>query len=173
MPADHEYLYALATHPEVTWRWRYRGEAVGYDAFVQQLWAGTLAHFVVERRVNGQKLGYVQAFDASPRHGWCHFAVVLDPTLHRSGWAIECMALFFNYVFTGWNFRRLYAVALEHNFAELRSGSGTWFVVEGRLEDHEWYDGRYWDLLLLTVRREDWERSGPKLVAKLTDGVAP
>ncbi len=171
LPTDNEYLYALATHPEVTWRWRYRGQSISYEQFVQQLWAGTLVHFVVERRENGQRIGYVQAFDASERHGWCHFAVMLDPMLERSGWAFECMPLFFNYLFTAWNFRKLYAVALENNYEQLRSGAGAWFVTEGRLAEHEWYDGRLWDLILLAVRRDLWERNGPKLVARLTAPV--
>ncbi|HWS45960.1 MAG TPA: GNAT family N-acetyltransferase [Acidimicrobiia bacterium] len=172
MPTDHDYLYQLATHPDITWRWRYRGQSIGYDTFLQQLWGGTLVHFVVERRDGGQRVGYVQAFDASERHGWCHFAVMLDPMLERSGWAIECLALFFNYVFTAWNFRKLYAVVLENNYEELHSGAGTWFITEGRLAEHEWFAGRYWDLVFLTVRREDWEPSGPALVAKLTERPA-
>jgi RimJ/RimL family protein N-acetyltransferase len=168
LPNDVEYLYRLSVHPDVTWRWRYRGQSISFDQFAQQLWAGTLVHFVVERIEGNQPIGYVQAFDASERHGWCHFAVMLDPALERSGWAIECLALFFNYVFTAWNFRKLYAVALENNFDDLKSGAGRWFVTEGRLEEHEYYDGRYWDLVMLAVRREDWEKSGPELVEKLT-----
>ena len=92
------------------------------------------------------------------------------PDAARSGWAIECLALFFNYVFTAWNFRKLYAVVLENNYEELESGMGKWFVTEGRLEEHEYYDGRYWDLVFLTIRREDWETSGPELVEKLAAG---
>jgi RimJ/RimL family protein N-acetyltransferase len=171
LPSDHEFLYALAIHPEMTFRWRYRGAAVSYETFLQHLWGGTLVHFVVERKDGGQRIGYVQAFDAAERHGWAHFAVMLDPSLQRSGWGIECMALFFNYMFTTWPFRKLYAVVLESHYDDLASGDGSWFIVEGRLEDHEFYDGRYWDLVFLTVRREDWERSGPKLVAKLTEGL--
>ena len=170
MPRDHDYLYRLSTHPDVTWRWRYRGESIPFEQFVQQLWGGTLVHFVVERIEGNQPIGYVQAFDPSERHGWCHFAVVLDPTLVRSGWALECMALFFNYVFTCWNFRKLYAVVLENNYEELASGDGSWFVTEGRLAEHEWFAGRYWDLIFLTVNREDWEKAGPALVEKLAAG---
>ena len=69
LPSDYEYLYMLVTHPEVAWRWRNRGNAISFDAFVQQLWAGTLVHFVIERKENDQRLGYVQAFDASERNG--------------------------------------------------------------------------------------------------------
>jgi RimJ/RimL family protein N-acetyltransferase len=168
MPSDHEYLYALATHPDMTMRWRYRGASVSYDTFLQHLWANTLVHFVIERKDGGQRLGYIQAFDAAERHGWCHFAVMLDPMLERSGWAVECLPLFLNYVFTVWPMRKLYAVVLESNYPELASGAGEWFVVEGRLEEHEYYDGRYWDLMFVTVRREDWEKSGPMMVEKLT-----
>lgn len=167
-PSDHEYVYALANTPEIAPRWRYRGETPSFETFVRELWQGTLAHFIIERKVNGQALGYVQAFDASERNGWCYFAVMVDPTLFRSGWVIEGVALFVNYVFTLWNFSKLYAVLLEPAYNDLHGATGSWFVTEGCFKEHEWYDGAYRDLYLVTLRRDAWEKSGPALIAKLT-----
>ena len=167
LPSDYEYLYMLMTHPEVAWRWRNRGIAISFDAFVQQLWAGTLVHFVIERKENDQRLGYVQAFDASERHGWCHIAALLDPSLERGGWAVEAPTLFLNYVFATYNFRKLYAAVAEFNLDNFASAAGRAFQIEGRLEANEWHDGQWWDLYLLALYRRDWDQYAP-LVAKLT-----
>lgn len=167
VPADYEFLYALATS-EHAYRWRYRGVTPSPEGFAQLLWHQTLAQFIVERRENGQRLGQVSAFDANERNGFCHIAMMLDPNLTGTGWALEAGALFINYLFSLWNFRKLYGEVLESNFGDFASGAGSWFRVEGRLTQHEFYAGRYWDLLLLALHREDWEPAGVELVRRLT-----
>ncbi len=165
---DHEYLYRLANHPAVAANWRYRGPTPPPNQFARDLWDQTLTHFVVERKFNRQRFGYVQAFDASMRNGWVHAAVMLDPTLVQSAWAFECVPLFLNYLFTMWNFRHVYAAAPQPVFDLVSSGESKWFRVEGRLRDHEIVDNEFRDVVMLAVARDDWEKFGPALVAKLS-----
>ncbi len=167
LPADHEYLSRLANHPDVAINWRYRGPTPPPEQFAHDLWDHTLTHFVVERKLNGQRFGYVQAFDASLRNGWVHAAVMLDPTLTRSAWAFECVPLFLNYLFTMWNFQHVYAAAPQPVFDLCSSGESQWFRVEGRLRDHEIVEGEFRDVVMIAVTRTEWEKFGPALVAKL------
>ena len=173
VPADYDYLYALATNEQISHRWQYRGATPSPEAFAQALWRNCLAQFIVEHKETRQRIGHVTAYDASERHGWCRIAVAIDPALSHQGWALESFALFFNYLFTTWNFRKLYGEMLEPAYADMASGANRWFRVEGRLHEHEWYDGRYWDLILLALHRDDWDREGRPLVEKLTRPVQP
>jgi RimJ/RimL family protein N-acetyltransferase len=165
--SDYEYLYALMSHPDVAWRWRYRGQALSFESFLHRVEPGTLVHFIVERIATGEPLGYMQAFDASLQWGWCHIAVVLDPAVALGGWAIEAPLLFLNYLFEMYDLRKLYASVHEFNYEQFASFAGDRYHVEARLADHEWHAGRWWDMLILAMYRRDWERTGPKLVAKL------
>jgi RimJ/RimL family protein N-acetyltransferase len=171
-PSDYEYLYALTTHPDVSWRWRHRGQALSFDTFSQIVESGTLVHFIVERLANGEPLGYAQAFDASLQWGWCHIAVVLDPAVALGGWALEAPLLFLNYLFEMYELRKLYASVLEFNYEQFASYSGDRYHIEARLENHDWYAGRWWDMLILAMYRTDWMRTGPRLVAKLARPAA-
>lgn len=164
---DYDYLYALVTAEEVAHRWRFRGVTPSPESFPQLLWHQVLAQFVIERNANRQRLGLVSAFDADTRNGFCHIAMLLAPDLRGTGWALEAGALFVNYLFTTWNFRKLYGEVLEFNYDDFASGAGRWFRVEGRLGVHEYHDGRYWDLLLLALYREDWDQLGPRLVERI------
>jgi RimJ/RimL family protein N-acetyltransferase len=172
-PSDYDYLYALATSEDMGYRWRFRGMSPSPEAFPQGLWHQVLAQFIIERVENGQRLGLVVAFDANERNGWCHIAMLLDPNVAGTGWVLEAGALFVNYLFTLWNFRKLYAEVLEFNYRSFSSGGGgRFFHEEGRLKDHEFYAGRYWDLLLIALYRDDWEhrpRVFRKLLASLRD----
>lgn len=172
-PSDYEYLYALATDDEVSHRWRFRGTTPSPDAFVQLLWQHSVVQFVVEHKESGRRIGHLSAFNADDRNGWCHIGVVIDPALSRTGWALESIALFLNHLFVTFGFRKLYGEVLEPAFADLASGAGRWFRVEGRLERHEFFAGRYWDLVVLALYREDWEREGVPLVEKLTNPPKP
>jgi RimJ/RimL family protein N-acetyltransferase len=164
-PADYDYLYELETNELLTWRWRHRATTPRPEHFVDMLWQSILAQFVIEHRETKQRLGRVLAYEANDRNGWCHFAIVADPSLNRSGWILEAMALFLNYLFRNWNFRKLYAESPEFAFDDIASGAGSAFRIEGRLKDHEWFDGRYWDLLLLAMYREDFDQGlGARIV---------
>ncbi len=84
------------------------------------------------------------------------------------GWAIEAPLLFLNYLFSMWDFRKLYAAVVEFNFDQFSHFAGDRFHVEARLAANEWHDGRWWDLLILAMYRRDWERIGPPLVERIT-----
>jgi RimJ/RimL family protein N-acetyltransferase/acyl carrier protein len=169
MPADYEYLYVLTTHEKLGWRWRYRGATPSPELFQQQLWQGVAAQFVIEHVGDQKPIGFVQAFDPSDRNGHCHFAIVLDPALERTGWALEALLLFLDYLFTIYNFRKLYAEVPEFNYASFASGNERDFKIEGRLREHDWHAGRYWDLFFLAVYREDWERRWHPKVQRLIE----
>jgi RimJ/RimL family protein N-acetyltransferase len=176
-PGDYEYLYALATHELTGWRWRYRGTSPSPELFQQQLWQNCVAQFIVEHIADGQRVGHVQAFDANDRNGYCHFGVLLDPALERSAWGIEALLLFLDYLFTVFNYRKLYAEIPEFNYDQFASGAGSIFKVEGHLKAHDWHAGRYWDSYLIALYREDFERDWhPRVVqlrASQPAGVAP
>ena len=63
-----------------------------------------------------------------------------------------------DYVFRVFDFRKLYGEVLEFNFAQFESGlSSESFEIEGRLKEHEYHDGKYWDLVYISLFRDDWQ----------------
>jgi RimJ/RimL family protein N-acetyltransferase len=170
-PSDYEYLYALATHEKLGWRWRYRGTTPNPEVFQQNLWQTTVVQFVVERIEDGRSIGHVQAFDADDRNGFCHIGILLDPAVERSGWALEALLLFLDYLFTVFTYRKIYAEVVEFNYEQFASGANSVFKVEGRFKDHDWHAGRYWDLIVLALYRQDFERDWHPRVAQMTAGA--
>jgi RimJ/RimL family protein N-acetyltransferase len=74
-------------------------------------------------------------------------------------------ALFFDYVFACWPFRKLYLELPEYNVPQVRSGIGTYFRLEGRLRAHSYLTGRYSDELILALYRDDWSDKRRRLIA--------
>jgi len=68
------------------------------------------------------------------------------------------MALFLQYVFTCWNFRKLYAEFPEFNLPLFESALRRGYCqLEGRLREHVYFGRRYWDLLTVAVYRDVWD----------------
>ncbi|MEA2646681.1 MAG: hypothetical protein QOE92_1764 [Chloroflexota bacterium] len=157
--SDHDYLYRLAMQPEVGFRWRTQGSSPNPVSFVETLWRDVLVQFISESVATGEPVGLVTCFAANMREGWAHVALVADPRWAHTGVVMSPMTLLLNYVFTLWNFRKLYMESAHYNYMNISSGEGRLFHEEGKLKDHMFHNGRYWDLHVLAIYRKDWDKN--------------
>jgi RimJ/RimL family protein N-acetyltransferase len=156
--ADYGFLFALSTDEATGFRWRFRGETPSPDGFTHAIWHNTIAQFVVCSGATDEPVGHVVAFNANMRHRYAHIAMVVRPDRVGRSWALEGAQLFIDYLFANWEFRKLYAEVVDFNLTQFGSiATMPAFLVEGRLTEHEYYRGRYWDLVVIALRRQDWE----------------
>jgi len=154
--SDMPFFFELMHDERIGFRWRFRGQTPSFEAFTASMWQGVTAQFVIEDK-KGAPLGLVVLYNVDHRHGIAYLATMVRPDLVGRGWPMEGLQLFCDYVFRVWALRKIYAEALEFNYAQFASWSERVFTVEGLLRDHEFYDGRYWDLYIFSTTREAWE----------------
>jgi RimJ/RimL family protein N-acetyltransferase len=167
--ADVEFLYRLHTVPEVGYRLRLRGATPKPEAFVESFWEGVLVQFMIEARQTREPIGVISAYSTNMRDGWTYMAQASQPRFIGSGWSIEALALFVDYLFALWNFRKLYSEAVAYNFDQFASGAGRYFELEGCLRNHQYYAGRFWDMHILSITRQSWEQLRPEMLRHLAD----
>ncbi len=155
-----DFLYELAVSPEVGFRWRYRGAVPDFEKFERDLWAGILAQFVVESVETGQPVGNVICYNPDLGLGTAYIGAAMLPSHLGSGLAIEPVKTFMNYVFDVWPMRKLYLEVPDFNFTQFASAQSENFRVEGRLRDHDYYQGRHWDRVIIAVYPERRPRPG-------------
>ncbi len=73
----------------------------------------------------------------------------------------------FNYAFLTWPLRKVYMESTADDYRQFASGLGSFFVEEGRLRQHVFWNGRYIDMVILAVYREVWAREAPDLLKNL------
>lgn len=146
----------MACDARTGFRWRFRGATPSPSEFEQALWEGVLAQYIIESSQDSRLLGLVVAYGADTRNGHARIAIALEPNSWSKGWPLEGLILFVDFIFRHWNVRKLYAEVAGFNLERVASGLGRIFREEGCLRDHEWHDGRYWDVHLLAVWRDDW-----------------
>jgi hypothetical protein len=156
VPEDYPYIRQAESAPELSARWRYRGATPSPDEWLQGLWAGRLAQFVVVARRSSTPIGLVAAYRANFQQGHAALAAERFGSARRSPLLVVGVALFVDYVFKCFALRKLYMELPEFNYEQFASGTDRYFTVEGRLRDHSFYDGRYWDELILAIDRRTW-----------------
>jgi hypothetical protein len=163
-PGDYGWMQKADSAGDLSIRWRFRGATPSPEQWLQSIWGGTLAQFLVVERRGDQPKGVVALYRVNFQHG--HGALAAARlTDETSPVMVLGIALFLRYVFTCWNLRKLYMEVPEFNYPQMASGLGRLFEVEGKLRDHTFYDGQYWDELVLAVYRDAWLERGRWLTA--------
>ena len=72
------------------------------------------------------------------------------------GFGSEALALFINYLFRQWNFRRLTAETWQKNTRALACYQKLGFKAEGNLREAYYVDGNYYDALVLGLLKRDF-----------------
>ena len=149
--ADGDWLYDLLTRTSGD-RWRYRGRTPAPGDFAVDLWRGVLSQFVVTDRED-RPAGLVGAYNANTTAGHCHVFAV--GAVEQGRLITEATALFADWLFETFEFHKLWIESAEFNLAQFASLSEL-ATIEGRLSNFDYWGGRFWDLLILSVTQARW-----------------
>lgn len=72
------------------------------------------------------------------------------------GYGTEAKMLLLNYAFNTLNLRKICSVVLAFNERSHKYGLKCGYREEGRLREHHFKNGKYWDEILLAVFKEEW-----------------
>jgi hypothetical protein len=164
-PEDYRFLRSAELGSELAVRWRFRGASVSPEHWAQNLWQSVLAQYLVVGTQDPTPLGLVAVYQAAFQDGHAYLAAERFQARRPSPPMIFGLALFIDYVFTCWDFHKLYLEVAEYNLHQFQSGVGRLFDLEARLRDHIWYGGRHWDQVVLALYRDTWQEKGTRLLA--------
>jgi hypothetical protein len=155
---DYEFLRTQELSENLGPRWRFRGTTPAPELYPQSLWQGVVAQFAIVDRRSPVPLGLVALYNADTHHDTAYFAVADFHPEESSIKVLQGAVLFFSYVFGTWDYRKLYAEAFEFNLPQFGRLRDRVLVEEGRLRDHYYYAGRLWDLVILALYRDIWNK---------------
>lgn len=164
IPADYELFYVVEMDPRNRLH-RFRGATMSPEDYVRQIWTGTLCQYTVVSKATGEPLGLVTAFSADMRNQHCRVAALLLPEFVQEAWPVEGISLFVDHLFSNFPLRKIYGDVLEPNLAQFASLLGSSFSEEGRLEEHEYIDGKFVALVIIAIYRSQFYK--PTLAEKM------
>lgn len=149
--ADHDWLYQLLVVSAGA-RWKFRGRTPNPSEFQAELWAGVHAQFVV-CDVQRVPIGLVGLYNSNLVAGHTRLFAVAAP-----GRGIEVTAALGElgtWAFEEFELNKVWIEATEFNLDQF-AGISRFATVEGRLCNHEYWRGRFWDLVLMSISAEVW-----------------
>ena len=115
-----------------------------------------VAIFGIRERDGGRLVGSCQLLGISPIHGKAELQIRLGEQDARGrGFGREAVALLLDFAFTDLNLHRVELTVLSDNQPAIRLYEGAGFVREGVLRQAAHIDGRYVDLILMAILRDE------------------
>jgi RimJ/RimL family protein N-acetyltransferase len=163
---DRAFLYDLMTSPESGGRVRFGGATPSPEKVASTLWESVLAQFVIEGKGSEDPLGLLTITSPNFREGFAYISALGSADAQGTGLIAEGVLLGFHYAFSTWPFRKIYMETGEDSYESFRSGLGRFFVEEGRLRQHMYWNRRWRDVFILAVYRETWERMAATMLPR-------
>jgi RimJ/RimL family protein N-acetyltransferase len=79
----------------------------------------------------------------------------------NQGYGRDTMRLMLKYGFEELNLNRIWLRVYEHNARGIRAYMNAGFVHEGKLRQAHYQDGRYYDVFIMSVLRDEWFQKNP------------
>ncbi len=171
-PTDYGFVSHLysCTAERIAY-YRLRGTTPSPEQFVRDLWDGVHCQFLVCSPDDRAAYGLVSLLGYNAVHEYGRLAVVGLPELAEAVALIQGVEMFIDYVFLTFPLRKLYGEVITPNLQAFRRVIGKTFVEEGRLAEHEWFQGGRVDLHVLALTRERWRAFQANRRATILDNI--
>jgi RimJ/RimL family protein N-acetyltransferase len=157
---DEQFFVELATSIDVGRTYRSAGSIVAPLAREKFVYDGVQSHVVGLGRETRRRIGVASLTSADTRNATAFFSTITSSFAQRRVLAIEFTMLSIEYFFQTWALRKLYTQVPAFNMAAIRHVCPKYFREEGRLTEHAYLDGRYWDVFMLATTPDLWLKSG-------------
>ena len=115
--------------------------------------------FGIRLREDDRLIGSCQLHGISPIHRAAELQIRIgDPALHGKGYGTDAVRLLLDFAFRDLNLRRVYLHVFGDNAAAVRTYEKAGFVREGLLRGAAYVDGKYLDVLVMAILREEYDR---------------
>lgn len=167
-PEDYRVLYELSLDPQVRWRWEPSNQGGSFEAFAQRLWDGVFSQYLIRLRRDGNPIaGLIRCYGANFRHQTAQLSLFVAGHAQHTGAGMEACALYIDWLFNHYPFRKIYSESIDFNYQQFSSGEDRYFRVEGRLKNHELHNGQYCDNVIMAFERDHFQLHGARLAARL------
>lgn len=155
---DAETLVMWINDPEVT---KFLGSSKPTSFEEEKKWVEDVngkkdrLSFMIE--VEGTPIGNISIFEIDHIHRTATTGTMIgDKGYWGKGYGTEAKMLLLDYAFNVLNLRKIKSEVFVFNERSVAYAKKCGYVEEGTLKKERYYNGKYWDLVLLAVYRDAW-----------------
>jgi ribosomal-protein-alanine N-acetyltransferase len=122
--------------------------------------SSTELYLAIALKTNHQMIGYASLCDIETRNGRADWSgIVIGPTEHRGhGYASQAIYLLLEYAFDELRLHRVSGSWLDDHKVSQFTAQLMGFMQEGVLRDYVYKGGKYHDVLIMSILREEFEQ---------------
>jgi len=116
-------------------------------------------HFFVIETLTGETIGCINANTLSKNNGSFRYGLGIVQSQRKKGYASEAIKIFLNYYFNELRYNKVNAAVYSFNESSIVLHEKLGLIQEGRLRQVKFTDGKYWDILLFGMTKDEFNES--------------
>lgn len=157
-PDDLTYLLKWREDPEIS---SLLGNELPISFEMQKKWYektigdSTKKKFIIEttdKKIIGM-IG-IMSIDLKNRHCECGITIG-EKENWGQGLALDALSVVIKFLFEEWNIQRIYAKIFDYNDRSIRLFTSLGFQLEGKMSDYIFTRGKFHDLCILSLKKDD------------------
>ncbi|MCP4522471.1 MAG: GNAT family N-acetyltransferase [Cytophagales bacterium] len=150
---DYPFIYECQTDLRNLHLWWEDRDLYSYESFVDdfQRRLRRFIHTFCIIEHNNEPVGFIYNYNTDFVDKYTYLCVYLKPEATAQGLGKMVTYDFLKFLYTQFGFRKVYAEIKGYNEPSLKITQRNGFVEEGCLKNHTWFDGKYWDLYIMTL----------------------
>lgn len=166
--SDLSFIYEMETSGHDNFLWtnnkRLFGENQFYDDFYRKEVTYFNSYFLIYIEVQDNPIGFVYSYGADSNDRYCYATMYLKDNYRQKGYGAIAGAIFLNYLFSYYDYRKIYFDVFQYNTSSYRFLISSGCVQEGCLKQHKYFNGHYYDLLKLALYRDIFYTKNKKII---------
>ena len=114
--------------------------------------------FVIET-LDGTKVGSITANCISRVNGTFKYGIAIIQEARQKGYATEAIQIVLRYYFNELGYQKVNVEVYEFNTASISLHERLHFQKEGQLRSSKYHDGKYWDILLFGLTKDEFYKT--------------
>lgn len=110
--------------------------------------------FAIHEKENNELIGTIglKGTDLYNSNAEVYYTIgaISDKKYQHGGYGQDALKTFTKYCFNELNLHKLYAKIYEYNERSINCAKKVGYIEEGRLKQHHFTNGKYWDILILS-----------------------
>ncbi len=113
-------------------------------------------YFFVIEDLEGNAVGSISSNTVSKIDGCFRYGIGIIEPAREKGYAREAIQIFLNYYFNELRYHKVNASVYEFNASSITLHEKMGFVKEGHLRETKFTEGKYWDVILFGMTKDEF-----------------
>lgn len=112
-------------------------------------------YMIILSLTNNTPLGFIYSYDYNTENQYIYTAIFIAEKFRKTTVGGIAGIIFFNYLFKYFPIRKVYCTVYSYNGMSLKVLNNAGFKIEGILKEHKYFDGKYHDMNIMALYRDD------------------